>query len=68
MKKVGMKFHWHQLVVRPFLIFGYYWLWKRGFAAGYRGLMVAALSTAFDFWAHAKLWELERFELDASPR
>lgn len=68
LKKRGKTFHVHQLVLRPFAIFAYYYLWKRGFAAGVRGLLMAALSAAFDFWAHAKLWELETFSLSASPK
>ena len=53
---------------RPFAVFAYYFLWKRGFAAGYRGLLVSAVSASFDFWAHAKLWEMEALGLDASPK
>ena len=68
LKKRGKKFHWHQLALRPIAVFGYYFFWKRGFVAGYRGWLVAALSASFDFWAHAKLWELEAFQLDASPQ
>lgn len=66
--KRGKKFHWHHLVLRPFAVFGYYYFWKRGITAGYRGLMLAALVTAYDFWAHAKLWELQTFDLPASPK
>lgn len=68
LKKRGRKFHISQLIFRPFAIFGYYFFWKRGFAAGTRGLLMAALNAAFDFWAHAKLWELETFKLDVSPK
>ncbi len=68
LKKRGKKFHWHHLVLRPFAIFAYYFFWRRGFVVGYRGLLIAALRAAFDFWAHAKLWELETFHLQASPK
>ncbi len=68
LKKAGKKFRWHHLVVRPFAIFGYYFFWKRGFFAGYRGFLSATIAAAFDFWAHAKLWEIETFNLSASPK
>jgi glycosyltransferase involved in cell wall biosynthesis len=67
LRKRGKRFRWAQLVIRPFAVFGYYYLWKLGFTAGYRGLLVASLSATYDFWAHAKLWELEALELPASP-
>lgn len=68
LKKRGKRFHWTQLTLRPLAIFVYYYLWARGFTAGYRGLLISALNVTFDFWAHAKLWELETFGLQASPR
>lgn len=66
-RKREKRFHWYQLVMRPFGVFGYYFLWRGGFRAGYRGFFLAALSASFDFWAHAKLWEIETFSLRASP-
>ena len=68
LKKRGRKFSWTQLVLRPLGIFAYYFFWTRGFTAGYRGFLVAAINTGFDFWAHAKLWELEKFDLPSSPK
>ncbi|MBI5303627.1 MAG: glycosyltransferase family 2 protein [Chloroflexi bacterium] len=68
MKKRDKRFRWHHLVVRPFTVFAYYYVWKRGFSAGYRGVLIAAINTTFDFFAHAKLWELETMGLDASPK
>jgi glycosyltransferase involved in cell wall biosynthesis len=68
LKKRGKKFSWTQITLRPFAIFAYYFFWTRGFTAGYRGLLIAAVNTTFDFWAHAKLWELETFDLPASPK
>jgi glycosyltransferase involved in cell wall biosynthesis len=68
LKKRGKRFRWSQVVFRPPTIFGYYFFWKRGFLAGYRGLWLAAINTTFDFWTHAKLWELEAFNLPASPK
>jgi glycosyltransferase involved in cell wall biosynthesis len=59
LRKRGKQFRWTQLVFRPFAVFGYYYFWRRGFTSGYRGFLVAAISATYDFWAHAKLWELE---------
>lgn len=68
LKKSGKRFRWSQVVFRPAAVFGYYYFWKLGFLAGYRGLWLAAITTTFDFWTHAKLWELEVFNLATSPR
>jgi hypothetical protein len=68
LKKRGRRFHWYQLALRAFAVFAYYYLWQRGFTAGYRGLLIAALNASSDFWAHAKLWEIEALGLDASPK
>jgi glycosyltransferase involved in cell wall biosynthesis len=59
LRKRGKQFRWTQLAFRPFAVFGYYYFWRRGFRSGYRGFLVAAISATYDFWAHAKLWELE---------
>jgi glycosyltransferase involved in cell wall biosynthesis len=67
LRKRGKRFTWSQLILRPFAVFGYYYFWKLGFMAGYRGLLIASLSMTSDFWTHAKLWELDAFELAASP-
>ena len=68
LNKRGKKFHWYHLAVRPFAIFGYYYFWRLGFTAGYRGLLIAMVNTTYDFWAHAKLWEVQTLGLKASPR
>ncbi len=67
LRKRGKRFHLTQLILRPWAVFGYYYFWKLGFTAGYRGFLIAALSATHDFWTHAKLWELETLELAASP-
>jgi glycosyltransferase involved in cell wall biosynthesis len=59
LRKRGKRFHWTQLAVRPPAVFAYYYFWRFGFTSGYRGLLVASLNATYDFWAHAKLWELE---------
>ncbi len=66
--KRGKVFHWHHLIVRPPLIFAYYYFLRRGFTVGYRGLLIAALAATFDFWTYAKLWEMRSFNLVASPK
>ncbi len=68
LRKRGKQFHWYHLLLRPGAIFAYYYFWKRGFTAGYRGLIIAANITAFDFYAHAKLWELDALNLKASAK
>ncbi len=62
------RFHWYQLFFRPIAVFAYYFIWKRGFMAGYRGLLIAVLNAQFDFWAHAKLWEMQSMNWKASPK
>jgi glycosyltransferase involved in cell wall biosynthesis len=57
--KSGKRFRWRHLVFRPAAIFGYYFFWKGGFAFGYRAFWAAALDVCYDFWAHAKLREME---------
>jgi glycosyltransferase involved in cell wall biosynthesis len=66
--KRGKKFHWYQVTLRPIAIFMYYYFLRQGFTAGYRGVILSALNATFDFWSHAKLWELETFHLPASPK
>jgi glycosyltransferase involved in cell wall biosynthesis len=66
MHKRGKRFRWHQLLLRPPLVFGYYFFWKRGFTTGLRGFWAAALDVSFDFWSHAKLWELKLSESRSS--
>lgn len=67
-KKRGKRFHGYQLILRPPAIFAYYYLWKMGFTAGYRGFLISAVNATFDFWAHAKLWAIYEHGLPASPK
>ncbi len=59
LKKRGKRFRLSQLLVRPFAVFSYYYFWRLGFTSGYRGFLVSAVNATYDFWAHAKLWELQ---------
>lgn len=62
LRKRGKRFSWSQLVFRPFAVFGYYFFWRLGFTSSYRGFLVSAINATYDFWAHAKLRELEILE------
>ncbi len=62
LRKRGKRFRWSQLLIRPFAVFSYYYFWRLGFTSGYRGLLVSSVNATYDFWAHAKLWELESQE------
>lgn len=66
--KRGKRFGWHHVVLRPLALFAYYYIWKAGFRAGARGFFICAIAVTFDYWAHAKLWELEALNLKASPK
>lgn len=68
LRKRGKRFHWYHLAIRPVAIFAYYYLFKLGFMAGYRGFLLAVMNVTFDFWAHAKLWEIQSFGLVSSPQ
>lgn len=66
-KKRGKRFGPSQLLVRPLAVFAYYYFHRGGFRAGMRGLMLSANAAIFDFWSHAKLWELDELRLERSP-
>jgi glycosyltransferase involved in cell wall biosynthesis len=68
LKKRGKRFHGYELILRPPAIFFYYYFWKLGFLAGYRGFLVASISATTDFWSHAKLWGIYTLGLPASPK
>lgn len=57
--KRGRGFRWRDLLWRPPAAFAYYFLWKRGFLEGFRGLFVAFSIMTFSFFTYAKLWEKE---------
>jgi glycosyltransferase involved in cell wall biosynthesis len=56
-EKVGRKFSWFNLIIKPPLTFLYYFFYKGGFTEGYRGLIISYLKMDFIFWTYAKLWE-----------
>ena len=68
MRKLGKRFRWYHLLLRPWAAFFYRYLWRQGFREGYRGFILAAYLAMYDFLAHAKLWELETLGLERSPK
>jgi glycosyltransferase involved in cell wall biosynthesis len=66
--KSSRRFRWPQLFLRPGLIFLHRFVWLQGFRDGWRGFLAAAYTATYDFWAHAKLWELETLNLERSPK
>jgi hypothetical protein len=61
----GIRFHWWNVIFRPPAAFAFKFLWKQGFRAGFRGVLIAALTASSVFWAHAKLWETEELGLES---
>ncbi len=55
----GKRFHWHNLLLRPWAVLLKLFLLEGGFREGFRGLFVAFHTAAYVFFTHAKLWELE---------
>jgi glycosyltransferase involved in cell wall biosynthesis len=68
LRKNGKRFHWHDLVLRPFAAFGYRYLWQQGFRDGWRGFVHCAYMGIYVFLSRAKLWELEELRMERSPR
>lgn len=67
-RKQGKSFQLLQLILRPWLVFGYRYLWKQGFRDGMRGFIVCAYLAIYSFLSLAKLWEIEELGLDKSPQ
>lgn len=59
MRAAGRRFHLYDLLLRPPLRFLKEYLFKRGFADGMPGLVIAASTLYYVFVKYAKLWELE---------
>lgn len=56
----GVRFHWHQLVVRPPAAFCYRYVMLQGFRDGWQGLLMATVWGAYVFNTYLKLRALER--------
>ena len=54
----GRRFSVVDLLFRPFFRFIKGYIFKRGFLDGYRGLIIAIISSIGVFYKYAKLWEL----------
>lgn len=67
-RKQGVSFRWHHLIIRPWLVFFYRYLWQQGFRAGWRGFILCAYLSMYEFLSHAKLWELEELKIERSPQ
>ena len=67
LRKQKKIFRWHRLLIMPWLIFLYRYLWLQGFRAGWRGVVLCVYLSMFSFFSWAKLWEMEMLGLDKSP-
>jgi glycosyltransferase involved in cell wall biosynthesis len=68
LRKRGRRFRWHDLVIRPWVAFGYRYLWLGGFKDGWRGFICAVYAAMYVFLSRAKLWELDVLDIERSPR
>ncbi len=66
MRKQGTRFHWYRLIIHPWEVFFYRYLWRHGFRDGWRGFIVCSYLAIYDFLSQAKLWELEEIGIDPS--
>jgi len=65
MRDEGRRFSVIDLLFRPFFRFLKGYIFKRGFLDGYRGLIIAIMSSIGVFYKYAKLWELSIGNADA---
>jgi hypothetical protein len=61
-RRQGVRFHWHQPLVRAPGAFAYRFLYKGGFRDGWQGFVMAAVWSAYVFITYLKLHQLERAE------
>src|SRR5690242_14778355 len=66
LRKQGRGFHWHDVVIRPWIAFLYRYFWLQGFRDGWRGFIFCAYMGVYVFITRAKLWELEELEVEHS--
>ncbi len=57
--KQGRRFSWWRFLFRPPTAFFYYFFWKKGFTAGFRGFFLSVHFAIYSFYVYAKLWEME---------
>jgi glycosyltransferase involved in cell wall biosynthesis len=68
LKKNGKKFHGWRLLIHPWLIFLYRYLWLQGWRDGWRGFIICVYLSVYSFFMYAKLWEMQELGLDKSPK
>jgi glycosyltransferase involved in cell wall biosynthesis len=68
MYKRGTRLHWYRLIIRPWEVFFYRYLWLRGFSEGWRGFIVCRYLAIYDFLSQAKLWRWKKSGLEWSPQ
>ena len=68
LRKQAKPFRWHDLLIRPWLVFCHHYFWLQGFRDGWRGLIYSVFTAMYIFTARAKLWEIEELKLKQSPR
>lgn len=58
-EKRGKYFSGSNIFIKTLGTFLYYFIYKRGFIYGMKGVIIAYWKTDFIFWTYAKLWEKE---------
>lgn len=67
LRKHEKTFHWHDLVIRPWVVFLHRYFWLQGFRDGWRGFIYSAYVAMYVFTARAKHWEMKELGLERSP-
>lgn len=68
LRKNGKRFHWHKLLIHPWLVFFHRYFWLRGWLEGWRGFLICVYLAVYSFFSYAKLWELKELGLEKSPK
>jgi glycosyltransferase involved in cell wall biosynthesis len=68
LKKQGRRFHPARLLLHPWLVFLYRYLWLQGWRDGWRGYLICAYLGVYSFFTYAKLWEMQELSLEKSPK
>ena len=59
--KQGRHWRWRDVTIRPAIIFFIYYILKKGFREGFRGLYLSAYRAFYSFMTYARLYEIEYF-------
>jgi len=68
LRKHEKRFRWHDLLVRPWVVFLHRYFWLQGFRDGWRGFIYSTLMAMYVFTVRAKLWEMEELGIERSPQ